>query len=87
MSKAQLEIECSYGLLSTKSFAAPAGAWEGWSDLHGWEAAHVCPEKAQKETKHRLSMRQLPFASLFTFYGSGLFPVCLTSDVPGSELE
>lgn len=86
MSKAQLETECSYGLLSTKSFAAPAEAGEGWSDLHGWEAAHVCPEKAQKETKHRLSMQELPFAFLVTLYGSGLFPVCLTS-VPGNNLE
>lgn len=51
MSKAQLETECSYGLLSTKSSAAPAEAWAGWFDLHGWEAAHVRPEKAQKEDK------------------------------------
>lgn len=88
MSKAQLETECSYGLLSTKSSAAPAEAWEGWFDLHGWEAAHVCPRKAQKEnkTKHRLSTQELPFA-IFTHRGSGLYPMRLTSDDPGNELN
>lgn len=43
-------------------------------------------KRHKKETKHRLSMQELPFAFLVTLYGSGLFPVCLTSDVPGNNL-
>lgn len=48
-SKAQLETECSHGLLSTESAAILAEAWESCFDLHGWEAAPVCPEKAHKK--------------------------------------